>query len=132
MSDQNNLPAGRQAERKFTCIMCPLGCAVTVKADDSGNILEIIGSRCLKGEKYIRDEFSAPKRVLTSTVAIEGAKFDRLPVRTSDFIPKDKLFDLMKEIQKIKVKAPINIGDIILKNILGLNVDIVATRDLSL
>jgi CxxC motif-containing protein len=122
----------RITERKFTCIMCPLGCTVTVKADDSGNIFEIIGSRCLKGEKYIRDEFSAPKRVLTSTVAIDGAKFGRLPVRTSDFIPKDRIFDLMKEIQKIKAKAPIKIGDVILKNILGLGVDIVATRDLSL
>jgi len=122
----------RTTERKFTCIMCPLGCTVTVKADDSGNIFEIIGSRCLKGEKYIRDEFSAPKRVLTSTVAIEGAKFDRLPVRTSDLVPKDKLFDLMKEIQKIKAKAPVNIGDVILKNIRGLGVDIIATRDLSL
>jgi len=130
MSDQNNLPAGRQAERKFTCIMCPLGCAVTVKADDSGNIFEIIGSRCLKGEKYIRDEFSAPKRVLTSTVAIEGAKFDRLPVRTSDFIPKDRMFDCMKEIGKIRVKAPIKLGDKVIENILGLGVDVVVTRDL--
>ena len=122
----------RITEKKFTCIMCPLGCAVTVKADDSGNIFEIIGSRCLKGEKYIRDEFSAPKRVLTSTVAIEGARFNRLPVRTSGLVPKDKLFDLMKEIQKIKAKAPVNIGDVILKNIRGLGVDIVATRDLLL
>jgi CxxC motif-containing protein len=122
----------RITEKKFTCIMCPLGCAVTLKADDSGNIFEIMGSRCLKGEKYIRDEFSTPKRVLTSTVAIEGAKFDRLPVRTSDLVPKDKLFDLMKEIQKIKAKAPVNIGDVILKNIRGLGVDIVATRDLLL
>jgi len=120
----------RITERKFTCIMCPLGCAVTVKADDSGNIFEIMGSHCLKGEKYIRDEFSAPKRVLTSTVAIEGAKFDRLPVRTSDLVPKDKLFDLMKEIQKIKAKAPVNLGDKIIENIFGLGVDIVATRHL--
>jgi CxxC motif-containing protein len=110
--------------------MCPLGCEVSVKSDESGQITEVLGNQCAKGEKYARDEFSHPLRVLTSTVAIESAKFDRLPVRTSDLVPKDKLFDLMKEIQKIKVKAPVNLGDKIIENIFGLGVDIVATRHL--
>ena len=117
-------------ERKLTCIMCPLGCEVTVKADESGRIIEVIGSKCAKGEKYAQAEYMAPMRVLTTTVAIEGAEIRRLPVRTSDYIPKAKIFDCMKEIGKIKVKAPVKIGDVVIENMLGLSVDVIATRDL--
>jgi CxxC motif-containing protein len=123
MSDRIN-------EKQFTCIMCPLGCTVTVKSDDKGDITEILGNTCKKGEAYARDEFKDPKRVLTSTVAIEGAEFPHLPVRTSGLIPKGRIIDLMKEIRKIKVKAPVKKGDVILANILGLDVDVIATRDL--
>ena len=118
------------SEKKFICIMCPLGCEVTVKSDERGNILEILGNKCAKGEPYARDEFTKPMRVLTSTIKIEGALFPRLPVRTSDLIPKDKIFDCMKEISKTKVKSGVKLGNVIIKNVLGLQVDVIATRDL--
>jgi CxxC motif-containing protein len=123
MSDRIN-------ENEFICIMCPLGCAVVVKSDESGQITEVLGNKCAKGEKYVRDEASHPLRVLTSTVAVESAQFARLPVRTSDLIPKDRIFDCMKEIQKIRAKAPVKLGDKIIENILGLGVDVIATRDI--
>jgi CxxC motif-containing protein len=123
MSDRLN-------ENKFTCIMCPLGCEVVVKSDESGQITEVLGNKCDKGEKYARDEATHPLRVLTSTVAIEGAQFARLPVRTSGLIPKDRIFDCMKEIEKVKIKAPVKLGDKIIENILGLGVDVIATRDM--
>ncbi len=116
------------SEKKFTCIMCPLGCAVTVKHDDKGGIVEVLGASCKKGEAYAKDEFTKPMRVLTSTIAIKGAQFARLPVRTSGVIPKDRIFDCMKEIQKIRVKAPVKLGDKVIGNILDLKVDIIATR----
>lgn len=116
-------------ERRFICIMCPLGCEVTVRSDSRGEIKEIIGNKCPKGEKYSRDEFSRPMRVLTSTVSIEGAASPRLPVRTSDLIPKTRIFDCMKEIHKVKVKAPVKAGEIVAGNVLGLGINIVATRD---
>jgi len=117
-------------ERKLTCIMCPLGCEVTVKSDHNGQITEVLGNQCVKGEKYAKDEFIRPLRQLSSTVTIEGAHFSRLPVRTSGPIPKDRMFDCMKEIMKTKVEAPIKLGDRVIENILGLNVDIIATRDM--
>ena len=110
--------------------MCPLGCEVTVKSDSKGTITEIIGSKCPKGDKYVRDEFTKPVRVLTSTISIEGAAFSRLPVRTSGFIPKDRIFDCMSEIHKTKIKAPVKNGDIIIKNALNLGVNVIATRNL--
>lgn len=110
--------------------MCPLGCEVTVKSDANGQITEVLGNQCAKGEKYAREEFTHPSRVLTSTVSIEGAQLARLPVRTSGLIPKDSMIDCMNEIFKIRVKAPVKLGEKIIDNILGLGVDIVATRDL--
>jgi CxxC motif-containing protein len=116
---------------KFICIMCPLGCEVTVKADASGAIKEVIGNRCKKGEQYAKDESTRPMRTLTSTVAIDGARISRLPVRTSGLIPKEKIYDVIKEIALIKAKAPAKVNDVLIKNVLGLGVDIISTRDLS-
>jgi CxxC motif-containing protein len=130
MSDRTNLPAGRQGEKRFICIMCPLGCSVTVKYDDKGSIVQILGASCKKGEAYVKEESTKPVRVLTSTVAIKGAAFSRLPVRTSGLIPKERIFDCMKEIEKMRVKAPVKLGDKIIENLLELGVDVVATRDL--
>jgi CxxC motif-containing protein len=121
----------RTSEKKFTCIMCPLGCEVMVKSDQNGQITEVLGNQCAKGDKYAREEFTHPSRILTSTVSIEGAQFARLPVRTSGLIPKDRIFDCMNEIRKIKVKAPIKLDDKVIDNLLGLGVDVIATRDMS-
>ena len=103
----------------------------TVSSDAKGEIKEIVGNTCAKGEAYVREEFSRPKRVLTSTVAIEGAEFSRLPVRTSNLIPKDKIFDCMNEIMKAKVEALVKLGDKVISNLLNLGVDVIATRDLA-
>ena len=130
LSAEASAKAENMNNRKFTCIMCPLGCEVTVKSDESGSITEVIGNKCQKGEKYAGDEFARPMRVLTSTVSIDGAKFSRLPVRTSSTIPKDRIFKCMDEVEKVKIKAPVKAGEIILKDIFGLNVDLIATRGL--
>ena len=130
MSEKTNQPEQKMNERKMTCIMCPLSCAVTVKSDADGNITEILGTSCERGEKYIRDEFAAPRRMLTTTVGIEGAFMGRLPVRTSGYIPKDRMFDCMKEINKIRIKGMVKVNDVLIKDILGLGVDVIATKDL--
>ena len=123
MSDQLN-------EKKFTCIMCPLGCEVTVKSDANGQITAVLGNKCAKGDEYARDEFTHPLRILTSTVAIEGAIAERLPVRTSKPIPKDRIFDAMDEMRKICAKTPLKLGDKVIENLLGLGMDVIATRDM--
>lgn len=120
----------RVNEKQFTCIMCPLGCSVTVKTDDKGGIVEVLGNKCKKGDKYARDEYTQPMRVLTSTVSIEGAPLTRLPVRTTGPIPKDKLLPCMHEVMIAKAVAPVKMGDKLIENLLGLGVDLIATRDL--
>ena len=68
--------------------------------------------------------------MVTSTIIIEGGIYSRLPVKTSDTIPKKLILNIMKEINKIKVKSPVKMGDIVLHNILNTGLDIVASRDM--
>lgn len=116
-------------ETKIICTSCPRGCGITVKHEGK-KILDITGYTCKRGLSYARDEFTLPKRVLTSTVKINGGQLAMLPVRTAEAIPKSKMFECVKEICKISVDAPVKIGTVICPNICGTNVDLIASRDI--
>ena len=117
-------------KKVFTCIVCPRGCEVTANLDKEGNIFSIEGNSCPRGETYVKNELLNPMRQLTSTVIIEGGIYDRLPVILSDVIPKGKMMDVMEALNGVKVKAPVKRGDVIVKNVCGLNVDVVASRSM--
>lgn len=113
------------------CIVCPIGCHLEVVEDlESETGYRVYGATCKRGEVYGVKELSNPTRLITSTVSINGGNLRRLPVRTDKDIPKDKIFECMKIINSIEVEAPINIGDIIVENILDTGVNIVASRSL--
>ena len=111
--------------REMICIVCPRGCHLTI--DDN---LQVSGHMCKRGEIYALEEMKNPTRMLTSTVAVYGSFISRLPVVTSSPIPKTKINDVIEAIKKVKVYAPIAVRDIIIKDVCGLGVDIVATRTL--
>ncbi len=111
--------------KEFICIICPRGCHL--KVDDN---LNVTGNSCNRGIKYGKTEAVNPERTITSTVYIDSVSFKRLPIKTSNPIPKEKIFLIMDEINKFKCKAPVRVGDVLIKNVLGLNSDIVATRDI--
>ena len=111
--------------KEFICIVCPRGCHL--KVDDDMNVT---GNTCPRGKVYALNEITNPTRMITSTVAIESTELRRLPVMTSAPIPKGKIFDVMAEINKVRVKAPVKINDVIIKNVLGLDSDIIATRNI--
>ncbi|MGL6294403.1 DUF1667 domain-containing protein [Eubacterium aggregans] len=115
-------------KRDLICISCPIGCAITVEGTD-GNYT-VTGNKCKNGEKYGIEEVTNPQRVVPSTVVIKGALMASLPVKTADTIPKDKIFDCMKEIDKVVVEAPIKTGDVIIPNVCGTGIDIVATKSM--
>ena len=116
-------------KRSIICISCPLGCNLSVEHDDKV-ILSVTGNACKRGPVYAQKEVFAPERVVTSTIKIEGARIPLLPVKTSSSVSKTKMFDIMKEIFKFKVKAPVKRGDVICKNICNSGADLVATRTL--
>lgn len=110
---------------KLICIVCPKGCHLQV--DDN---LNVTGNSCKRGEEYGRNEVTNPTRTITSTVVLLNANETRLPVKTSIPVPKSKMFQVLREIDKIKVTAPVNCGDVLLKNVLGTGSDIVACKSI--
>ena len=114
------------AEKNITCIICPIGCEITVQGEGD-RIDSITGHTCKRGEEYARSEFIHPTRILTSTAKVVGANVPLVPLRSSAPVPQELLFDCMAEIQKLEVKAPVKRYDVLIPNILGTGIDIVAT-----
>ena len=111
-------------KKEFTCIVCPRGCHITVHEDGS-----VTGNTCIRGKKYVLQEMTHPTRMITSSVYVEGGEINRASVATSAPIPKEKIFEVMDEIHKVSVKAPVHIGDIVIENVLGTGSNIVITKD---
>jgi CxxC motif-containing protein len=114
----------------YLCIGCPRGCRLEVEEDELGEVVEVRGWSCRKGEKYAKQEHVDPRRVIATTVRVQGGLWAKLPVKTSDEIPKDKVIDVVREARQMTVTAPVKMGDVILSNVLGTGVDIVASRDM--
>ena len=115
--------------KELICIVCPRGCRIKAEVVD-GKLLNIDGNGCIRGKTYALNELTNPTRMVTSTVVIESEELKRLPVMTDKPISKDLIFKAIEEINKVVVKAPIKIGDVIIKNILSTDVNIVATRNI--
>lgn len=110
----------------LVCINCPRGCKLSVeKINDE---IVVRGNSCVRGKTYAVNELTNPLRTLTTTVMIESEREKCLPVITSSAVPKARIMDVMKTLKGVSVKAPVKIGDIIVKDVLGLNVDIIASR----
>ena len=60
---------------------------------------------------------------------VEGGFVEMISVKTKEDIPKEKIFDCVKALKGVTVKAPVHIGDVILADVAGTGVDVVATRN---
>ena len=114
--------------KKLICINCPMGCHLTVDDSDKENI-KVTGNTCKRGEIYGINEILHPKRMVTSSVYVINGKENVLSVKTKEAIPKELIFECLKLLKQTKIEAPINIGDVVIKNVLNTGVDVVATRD---
>jgi len=114
--------------REVVCVLCPLGCKIRIELDEEGNILSVSGNRCPRGKKYAEDEIKDPKRVVTTSVKVLNGELPLASVKTDGPIPKKYIFELMKILKDVKVKAPVNIGDVVVRNIFKTNVNVVITR----
>jgi len=114
-------------EKKITCILCPIGCEILAKIkEDECRIIE--GSMCKRGEEYAINEVLNPKRMLTTSILIENGVWPLVSVKTSELIPKEKLFHVLKEIKKTTIQAPVRPGQIIIKNVAETGINIIATK----
>ena len=113
----------------YLCINCPLGCRLEVDANGD-DIIEVRGNACKRGLEFARQEHTDPRRMVTTTVAVRGAPLARLPVATADAVPKDAVRDVCRALHALELHAPVEIGDVVLADVLGTGVDVIATRTL--
>ena len=112
----------------FVCIVCPKGCTLNVTRE--GEKINVTGNSCKRGEAFAIAEITNPKRTICLTVRTVFEDVPVLPVRLSADIPKSRIFDVMGEINKVVVKTKIGRGEAVIKNVLGLGVDVIATSDI--
>lgn len=115
-------------EQVITCINCPVGCRLTVTLED-GQVTKVTGNTCIRGEKYARQETIAPERMITAVVPVEGSSCP-LSVKTKQPVPKRLIADCMRALSGVTAKAPVHIGDVVLANVCGTGVDVIATRNI--
>lgn len=114
-------------KRELICIGCPLGCMLTVEIDGK-EVVSVSGNTCLRGDRYARKEVTDPTRIVTSTVEVRNGDKPSVSVKTKEDIPKEKIFDCMRALKGVCVEAPVKIGDVLVENVAGTGVDMVATK----
>lgn len=114
-------------KRTFTCIVCPNGCEMEAEYEGS-QVISVTGNLCPKGKAYVTQELVDPRRTIATSVRVDGGVLPLTSVRTVSAIPKDRIFDVMAEINRQSLTAPVHIGDVVIENVLGLGSDVVVTK----
>lgn len=112
---------------KMICINCPRGCELDVV--DSGNGVTVTGNACPRGEEYGRSELVNPTRMVTGLVRIAGMR-KPLPVKTKTPVPKGRIDDVLFALHQTTVQLPVKIGDVIVPDVAGTGIDVVATANM--
>ena len=116
--------------KKITCVVCPIGCSLSVEKSTEGSIL-VSGNRCKRGVDYGVNEWSDPRRVVTSTVCVRGGMEPVTSVKTLHPVPKGRILELMDLINRIELKAPCTEGSIVLSGIFNEDNALVITRSVA-
>ena len=113
--------------RKLICIGCPKGCELTVTIENA-RVSKVEGNRCKQGAAYAEKEVTDPTRIVTTTVPVVDGEIPVVPVKTAQGIPKQSILACVRMLSTVKVNAPIEIGDVILRDVAGTGVDVLATK----
>lgn len=114
--------------REFTCIVCPNGCQIQAGTEEGGEV-SVTGAMCPRGEAYVRQELTDPRRTISTSVLVKGGVLPLASVRLAAPIPKNRIFDAMEEIKKHVLTAPVKEGDVVIRDLLGCGCDVIVTKD---
>ena len=116
--------------KEYTCIGCPIGCPLQLVHKGS-KITEISGYECDRGAKYAKQEFTDPRRGLSTTVEVAGSRWKRLPVKVTGPVEKGRILEAARKIHELHVEAPVKLGQVLLKDLMGeKGIDVVACRSI--
>lgn len=114
--------------KELVCIVCPRSCRMTITSE--GDELVVTGNTCKRGKEFAINEMTDPRRTVCTTVRTNFPSVPVLPVRVSGAIPKNRIFDLMREVNSVTVSKRIGREEVVIKNILDLGVDLIATSNI--
>ncbi len=114
----------------LTCIGCPMGCMLEVRVAE-GHAVAVAGNLCGRGKRYAQEEIACPARTLTTTVHVTGAKRKTVAVKTNQTVPKDAIFACVTALKDVRVEAPIQMGQVLVRNLAGTGADLVAAGAIS-
>ena len=112
---------------ELTCINCPVGCRLKVTVENA-TVTEVTGNQCKRGATYAKQECVAPQRMITAVIPVKGGKMP-LSVKTRTPIPKNQIFACMEALSQVELTAPIAAGTVVLANVCGTGVDVIATKN---
>ena len=114
--------------KSITCIICPIGCRVTVDCENGE--YSFSGNQCRRGAEFAQAELTSPVRTLTTTVRTVFPGIPALPVRTSTEVPKSIIPDIIRELSRITITEKTGIGETIAANICGTGSDVIAAGNI--
>ena len=114
--------------KKLICILCPIGCRLETAG--TADNLSVTGNKCKKGIVYAHDEITNPLRVICTTARISGGLHRVIPVKTDKAIPEKFKLDVVKAVNAVELTSPVKMGDIIISDLFGTGVNVVAERDM--
>jgi CxxC motif-containing protein len=114
---------------KIICISCPQGCALEVTVEGK-TVTKVDGASCKQGKVYAELEIADPRRMIASTVRVKNGFHPLVPVYTKMPIPKNLIHNVLQDLRNVELTAPVAIGTIVIKNVLGTGIDIITSRDM--
>lgn len=114
-------------QRQFICVTCPVGCTIDATVEDR-ELLEIQGQACKRGVAFVREELTAPRRTLTTTVRVRGGVLPLVPVRSAGALPKELISSIVRDLREIVLDAPIAEHQVVVRDVHGTGIDIITSR----
>jgi CxxC motif-containing protein len=114
-------------QREFICVTCPVGCSIQAEVEGE-SLIGIRGQACQRGEAFVREELTAPRRMLTTTVRVNGGRLPLVPVRSNVPVPKGLMFEIARALREVELQAPVADHQMVLENALGSGVNVVTSR----
>ena len=118
-------------KREYTCIVCPNGCEISVSGEPGQKDFQIEGARCRRGQAYVMQELSDPRRTIATSVRVLGGELPLASVRLTSPIPLAKVEEAVELIHGMTLQAPVKAGTVLIGKILGYESDCVVTRDVA-
>ena len=134
MENTSQTKGGKIEKLSLTCIICPMGCSMEVEVETNASgqkkVLSVKDNGCKRGEQYAAKEVQNPTRTLTTTIKVEGGELPLVPVKTAGEVPKASLLQCMEVVRRASCKAPVKRGDVLIYDLLGTGVNVVACADI--